>query len=133
MKVWLGFAYTSARCCANTRGELLHREGLDEVVVGTDLERVHAVVLRASGGHDDDRCTDPFVSSLFDHAPAVDAGEHEIEDAHVWPLVAQPSEPGLAVRDADGVEPGCLEVARHPACDDVVVFDDQDFRHSATP
>jgi hypothetical protein len=129
----LRFAHASARCCANTRGELLHRERLDEVVVGADLERVHAVVLRASGGHDDDRCTDPFVSSLLDHAPAVDAGEHEVEDADVGPLVTQPGEPGLSVRHADGVESGRLEVARHPAGDDVVVFDDQDFRHSATP
>ncbi len=129
----LRFAHTSARCCADTRGQLLHRERLDEVVVGTDLERVHAVVLRASGGHDDDRCADPFVSSLLDHAPAVDAGEHEVEDADVGPLVAQTREPGLPVRHADGIESSRLEVPRHPAGDDLVVFDDQDFRHSATP
>ena len=59
-------------------------------------------------------------------------GKHEVEDADVGPLVAQPREAGLAVRDADGVESGGLEVSRHPACDDVVVFDDQDFRHPAT-
>ena len=130
---WLGLAHAAASCRANARGELLHRERLHEVVVGADLERVHAVVLRAAGGDDDDRRADPFVSRLLDHAPAVDAGEHEVEDADVGPLVAQAREPGLAVRDADGVEPGRLEVARHPASDDVVVFDDQDFRHPATP
>ena len=31
------------------------------------------------------------------------------------------------------VEVGRLEMARHPAGDDVVVFDDQDLRHAATP
>ena len=42
-------------------------------------------------------------------------------------------QPLFAVGDADRVEPGRLEVARHPAGDDVVIFDDQDLRHPATP
>ena len=36
---------------------------------------------------------------------------------------------GLAVGDPDGVEAGRLQVPRHSAGDDVVVFDDQDLRH----
>ena len=128
-----GVADAAPRGRANPRSELLHRERLHEVVVGADLEGVHAVVLGAARGDDDDRRADPLVARLLDHAPAVDAGEHEVEDADVGPLVAQTGEPGLAVRDPDGVEPGRLEVSRHPAGDDVVVFDDQDFRHAATP
>src|SRR5262245_47417475 len=45
---------------AHTRDQLLHREWLDEVVVRTDLEGVHTVVLRPTRGHDDDRRPDPF-------------------------------------------------------------------------
>ena len=128
----LGLADTTARGGAHAGGELLHRERLDEVVVGTDLERVHAIVLGATGGHDDDRRSDPLVPRLLDHAPAVDAREHEVEHAHVGAFVSKSREAGLAVRDADCVEPGRLEVARHAAGDDVVVFDDEDLRHPAT-
>ena len=114
---------------ADARDELLHRERLDEVVVGADLERVDAVVLGAAGGDHDDRRADPLAARLLDHLPAVEAGEHQVEDADVGALVAQPREPGLAVRDADRVEAGRMEVTRHPLGDDVVVLDDQDLRH----
>ena len=63
----------------HSRHELVHREGLDHVVVGPDLERVNAVVLGPARAHDDDRCGDPFGSGLLDHAPAVSFREHEIE------------------------------------------------------
>jgi len=129
----LCFADPPASRGANTRGELLHRERLHEVVVGSDLESVYAVVLRSPGGYDDDRGADPLVSGLLDHAPSVDAGEHQVENADIGSFVAQARETGLAVRHADGVESRRLQVARHPAGDDVVVFDDQDFCHSATP
>jgi hypothetical protein len=36
---------TPRRAALHARDELLHRERLDEVVVGPDLQRVHAVVL----------------------------------------------------------------------------------------
>ena len=71
----------------------------------------------------------PSRARLLDHLPAVDAGEHQVEDADVGALEAQPREAGLAVRDADGVEAGRLEMARHAPGDDVVVLDDQDLRH----
>ena len=126
----LGLAHAAARRCLHAGGELSHRERLDEVVVGADLERVHAVVLGAASGDDDDRRPDALAAGLLDHAPAVDPREHEIEDADVGPLVAQPREPRLAVRDADGVEARRLEMASHPAGDDIVVLDDQDLRHA---
>ena len=86
-------------------------------------------MLGAAGGDDDDRRADAFSARLLDHLPAVEAGEHEIEDAHVGSLEAQSREPGLAVRDTDRVEAGGLEVTRHALGDDVVVFDDQDGCH----
>jgi hypothetical protein len=46
-------------CDADARDQLLHRERLDQVVVGADLQRVHAVVLRPARADDHDRRSDP--------------------------------------------------------------------------
>ena len=89
-------------------------------------------MLGAAGRDDDDRRADALAARLLDHLPAVEAGKHQVEHADVGPLVAEAREPGLAVRDADRVEPRRLEVARHPLGDDVVVLDDQDLRHPPT-
>src|SRR5690348_16842891 len=43
----LGGTHAPASCGADPRDELAHRERLDEIVVGADLECVHAVVLRS--------------------------------------------------------------------------------------
>ena len=56
-------------------------------------------------------------------------GKHQVEDADVGLLVAEPGEAGLAVRDTDGVEAGSGQVARHALGDDVVILDDQNLRH----
>ena len=90
----------------HARDELLHRERLDEVVVGADLERVHAVVLGAAGADDDDRRADALgARGLLDEAPAVEAGQHQVEHEDVGALVAQPREPVLARgRPRHGVE-----------------------------
>ncbi len=114
------------------RRELLHRERLDEVVVGAELEGVDAVVLGAAGADDDDRRADPLAARLLDHLPPVEPRQHQVEHADVGLLVAEAGEPGLAVRDADGVEAGHRQVPGHALGDDVVVLDDQDLRHRGT-
>ena len=117
--------------CAHARHELLHRERLDEIVVGADLERMHAVVLGAAGGDDDDRRADPLVPRRLDQLPAVDAGQHQVEHADVRLLVAEPREPLRAVADRDRVEAGGAEMPRHSLRDHLVVLDDQNFRHGS--
>ena len=97
---------------------------------GPDLERVHSIVLGASGRDDDDRRADPFVARRLDQLPAVHARQHQVEDADVGPLVAQPRQPLRAVADRDRVESGGAEVPRHSLRDDFVVFDDEDLGHA---
>ena len=123
-------AHAAARRGLDAGDELLHRERLDQVVVGADLERVHAVVLGAARRDDQDRRADPLGARLLDQRPAVEAGQHQIEHEHVGPLVPQPCEADLARTHADRVEPGRVEVLRHALGDRVVVFDDQDLGHA---
>ena len=86
-------------------------------------------MLRTARRDDDDRGADPLRPRLLDHLPAVHPGEHQVEHADVGALEAEAGQPRLAVRDADRVEAGGLEVTRHAARDHVVVLDDQDLRH----
>ena len=117
---------------ADARDELLHRERLDEVVVGADLERVDAVVLGAARGDDDDRRADPLVAGGLDELPAVNAREHQIEHADVGLLVAKPRETLRPVPDGHRIEAGGAEMARHSLGDDLVVLDDQNLRHACS-
>ena len=117
---------------ADARDELAHRERLHEVVVGADLERVHAVVLGAARRDDDDRRADPFGAGRLDQLPAVELGEHQVEHADVRVLVAEAGQAELAAADDDRVEPGRVQVACHPVGDHVVVLDDQDLGHVPT-
>ena len=89
---------------AHAGDQLLHGERLHEVVVGADLERVDAVVLGAARTHDDDRRADPLLARRLEQPPAVEAGEHQVEHAHVGMLVAQPREARLALVHPDRVE-----------------------------
>src|SRR5437764_829526 len=109
--------------------ELLHRERLDEIVVGADLERVDAVVLGPARADDDDRRADPFGARRLDQAPAVEPWQHQVEHDHVGRFVAEARQPDLAAAHGDGVEASAGEVLRHPRGDHLVVLDDQDLRH----
>src|SRR5437764_8567320 len=109
--------------------ELLHRERLDEIVVGADLERVDAVVLGPARADDDDRRADPFGARRLDQAPAVEPWQHQAEPDPVGRFVAEARQPDLAAAHGDGVEASAGEVLRHPRGDHLVVLDDQDLRH----
>ena len=82
---------------ADSSDELLHGERLDEIVVGADLECMDTVVLRPSCADHDDRRPDAFRSRLLDEAPAVHAGQHQVDDADLGILEPQPGESRLPV------------------------------------
>jgi signal transduction histidine kinase len=123
----------AATCCrADPRDELAHRERLHEVVVGADVERVHAVVLGPAGGHDDDRRPNPFGARSLDQLPAVELRQHQVEDADIRVLEAQARQPELTAADDDRVEAGSHEMSGHAVGDHIVVLDDQDLGHVRT-
>ena len=86
----LGRTDAAAGGGADAGDELAHRERLHEVVVRADLERVHAVVLGAARGDDDDRRADPLGPRGLDQLPAVELRQHQVEHADVGVLEAQP-------------------------------------------
>src|SRR5262245_45480359 len=103
---------------SHARHELLHREGLDEVVVRAELERVHPIVLGSSRTVDDDRRADALATGGLDHPPAVLYGQHQVEDADVERLVAKACEGDVPARDRHGIEAGRREVLGHALRED---------------
>jgi hypothetical protein len=90
-------------------------------------------VLAAAGADDDDRRADSLAAHRLDQLPAVEAGEHQVEDADVRALEAQPGEREVAAVDADRVETRRREVGGDRLRDDGVVLDDQDLGHEGDP
>jgi hypothetical protein len=118
-----------SRLSLDACNELLHREWLHEVVVGSDLERVYAIVLCATCADDDDGRADAFAAYGLYEVPSVAARQHEVEHADIRMIEAEPCQALLATRGSRCVESCGLEMLHHPACDDLVVLDDQDLRH----
>src|SRR5262245_41444184 len=81
---------------ANTCDELSHGKRLDKIVVGAKFEGANAILLRAARADDDDRRADPLAANCLDDLPAVDAGQHEIEDANIRLTVPEPRQARLA-------------------------------------
>ena len=66
----------------DAREQLLHFKGLDDIVVRAHLKAVDAVVDLALGGEHDDRAL-RCLADLGAHAPAVEHGEHHVEQHEV--------------------------------------------------
>ena len=66
----------------DARHQLLHLKGLDDVVVRAHLQTRDAVAHVALGGEHDDRGLG-LLADLRAHAPAVEHGEHDIEQHQI--------------------------------------------------
>jgi len=75
----------------------------------------------------------PLAAGCLDQLPAVEERQHQVEDADVGTLEAQPRDAGLAVPDPQRVEPGLGKVRSHALGDELIVLDDQYLRHLAHP
>ena len=88
----------AAEQSADASNQLTRREGLDEVVVGTELEADDAVLDLALGGEHDDG----NVGGLADgtaHALAGEFGQHEVEDHEVERVLLELLHGALSVAD----------------------------------
>jgi hypothetical protein len=90
---------------------------------------VHPILFASARADDHHRSADPLRAGSLDQLPAVQCREHKVDHADIRPLEAEAREPCLSVGHEIGLEAGRSEVARHALGDDLVVLDDQDFRH----
>ena len=63
--------------------ELLHREGLDQVVVGAEVESPHAIVDLVPRGEDQDVRIVPSGAQLRQHLESVEPWQHQVEHDQV--------------------------------------------------
>src|SRR6476620_7535067 len=84
----------------DAKDELGRRERLWQVVVGAVLEAGDAVERRATGRHDQDRRSGRLVVAAYgpDDGPAVQPGEHEVEDDERRPVAFDGVERAWAIR-----------------------------------
>jgi hypothetical protein len=90
---------------------------------------VHAVVLRTAGADDHDRDADALTPNGLDQRPPVHLGEHQVEHAHVRPLVPQSCQCLLPVGDLERIEARLGQMRRHRLGEDTVILDDQHRSH----
>jgi hypothetical protein len=103
--------------------ELGHAEWLGEVVVRAERQRGDLVVLVAASAHGQDRRHQALVTCALDQSPAVQARQHQVDDADVGPLEAQLAQAAVAVVGPLDVESAGAQMRPHCACDHAVVLD----------
>ena len=112
----------------DAQDQLGRRERLGQVVVGAVLEAGDAVDGRAAGRDDQDRRGGRLVVAADrpDDGPAVQLGEHQVEDDQRRPVALDGVEGGRAVGGGHDREAVALEVGAHQPDDLGVVVDDED-------
>ena len=110
------------------RGDLLHRERLDDVVVGAGLEAAHAVVDLVAGREDADGDVLAAVAQAGEHLEAVEVGHVQVEQDDGRVDAADRLERRPAAGRGDDGEALQLEAGGDRAADARVVVHKQDDR-----
>ena len=120
-----GVAGGAAHLGAHAGQQLLHVEGLGDVVVGAGVHAGHLVAPAVAGGEDDDRHLALGAPPLLQHADAVHLGQAGVEDDDVVGLGVAEEEALLAVEGGiDGVA-GVGERRDELAVEVAIVLDNQ--------
>ncbi len=90
--------------------ELLHGEGLGDIVVGTQLEAFEDILLQRLGRQEDDRHLGVALTNLLSQRETVLLRHHHVEDADVVLLLEELTVANLAVRAQLTLEVLRLEV-----------------------
>ena len=87
----------------NTQHELLHREWLGDIVIGTNLEAFEDIVLEGTGGKEDDRNLGVGLTNLLGQGESVFLGHHHVENGDVELALGK-----LSVADLTILAENCL-------------------------
>ena len=120
----LGLGVGAAQQGAHAGHELTRREGLDEVVVGAQLQADDAVLDLALCGQHDDRHAGGLADGATD-ALAGELGQHEVKDHEVKGVLLELLDGALAVADAAHDVALALEVGSHGVADCLLVLNKQ--------
>src|SRR5437667_3505124 len=104
--------------------QLRHLERLGQVVVRADLEPADSVLQGAASGQHQDRRRIAAPPERLAHLPAVDAGEHQVQDdGGILPLSGQRQRLDAVARPIDSVA-RLLQTLPDPAGDRRFIFDE---------
>ena len=114
----------------DSRQQLEDAERLGDVVVRAEPEAAHLVRLLAPRREDQHRHRQPVVAQLPQHAVAVHARQHQVEDDEIGTRGARAGEAGRAVGGHVHVVALDLQVVAQTERQVVVVLDDEDAGHA---
>lgn len=106
-------------------GELFEMEGLGEIVVGTEVESLDAVLGRTTGGEHQDGGRVARVAQCTEHGIAIELGQHHVQHDGVEMIVHRKVEPGFTVGDGFHDVSFLFKSTLDEACDLAFVFDNQ--------
>ena len=110
---------------ADARQQLGGAKGLDQIVVGAVIQRLHLVVLVVAGGYHHHRQVRPLAHGL-EHLHAVHVGEPQIQHDHIGAVGGDHGQSLLAAADNDGIEAVGGEDHGNKVADGLLVLHDQD-------
>src|SRR2546425_1251091 len=106
------------------------REGLGDVVIGSEFETHNLIHFLAARGKHDDGNRGALRFQLLTHIQPAHARHHHIEDDQVWGILQSPLEPFHAVECRYHLKPLILEIIAEPRDHVWLILDDQNFRCS---
>ena len=125
LDVLLCAAAASAQDSLDARNDLLGLKRLRHVIVRAELQTEHLVERLALGREHDDRLFGRLADLAAD-LPAVEAGQHDIQQHQIRLLFMEALQRGLAVVENDGLISVLFQIQPQQLADIGIVVDDHD-------
>ncbi len=117
----------STQQAAHPCQQLGKSKGLDQVIIGAQLQAVYAILYRIPRGEKQHRCIQPGATDGLQDLPAIAAGQHHVEDQQGVFTAQGQLLAGDAIGHQIGVEPGFAQALAQVLAGFGLVFDDQQF------
>ena len=111
---------------AQSRAEFVQINGLDDVIIGAEIETTHAIWYRVARGQHQDGDRNACATHLSQHVHAVHAGQPKVEYCGDVGVRAQLPPRCLAVAHPIDLEALLLQARTNAVSEQGVVFDKQD-------